>query len=61
MEGAHLSILAFIRLFVAGPEKHREPGSSAPRKVDTCQEVRPKMLAHFRMVDSKVKALISKS
>ena len=39
-----------------GPEKHREHGSSAPRKVDSCQEVRTKIVAYFRMVDSKAKA-----
>ena len=36
-------------------------GSSAPRKVDICQEVRPKILAYFRMVDSIVEVICIKS
>ena len=44
-----------------GPENHRERGSSAPRKVDICQEVRAKILAYFRMVDSIVKVICIKS
>ena len=47
-------------VYSAGPEKHREHGSSAPRKVDICQEVKPKIVNHFRMVELEIKLFCGK-